>query len=71
LHTADNTQFCEQIWAELVSLGTKETLSCMARMMAVIDQKQGVNLEFDCDLGVVSIESKTLNNNGQDTEYER
>lgn len=61
---ADNTEFCEQIGAALVSLGTKETLSCMARMMAVVAQKQGADIEFDCDLAVVSVERKTIKLNG-------
>lgn len=61
---ADNTEFCEQIGDALVKLGTKETLSCMARMMAAIAQKQGADLEFDCDLGTVSIERKTIELNG-------
>ncbi len=61
---ADNNEFCEQMANALVNLGTKETLSCMARMMVAIAQKQGADLEFDCDLGVVSIERKTIKLNG-------
>lgn len=58
---SDNTEFCEQIGKALVDLGTKETLSCMARMMAAVAQNQGADIEFDCDLAVVSVERKPLN----------
>jgi hypothetical protein len=34
-----NTKFCDQIGKALIDLGTKETLSCMARMMSAIAQK--------------------------------
>lgn len=61
---SNNTEFCEQIGVALVTLGTKETLSCMARMMTAIAQNQGSNLEFECDLGIVSIERKTIQLNG-------
>ncbi|WP_445769359.1 hypothetical protein [Rheinheimera sp.] len=61
---ADNKAFCEQIGSALVTLGTKETLSCMARMMAAIAHKQGADLEFDCDIGTVTVERKTVQLNG-------
>jgi hypothetical protein len=60
----DNKEFCEQIANAIVKLGTNEALSCMARMMAAIAQHQNVDLEFDCDLGVVSIERKEIPLNG-------
>ncbi len=51
-----NREFCDQIAQALVSLGTEETLGCMARMMCAITTHQGVDLEFNCSLGKVSIE---------------
>ena len=60
----DNTEFCEQVANAIVELGTKEALSCMARMMAAIAHHQNVDLEFDCDLAVVSIERKEIPLNG-------
>jgi hypothetical protein len=60
----DNREFCEQIGAALVNLGTKEAMSCMARMMTAVAQKQGADIEFDCDLGVVSVERKTIKLDG-------
>ena len=44
----------------IVNLGTNEALSCMARMMVAIAQNQNLDLQFDCDLGVVSIERKNI-----------
>ena len=61
---SDNTEFCEQIGKALVDLGTKETLSCMARMMAAVAQNQGADIEFDCDVAIVSVERKTIKLNG-------
>ncbi|PAJ75225.1 hypothetical protein CJF42_06135 [Pseudoalteromonas sp. NBT06-2] len=61
---ADNTEFCDQIGAALAELGTSEVLSCMARTMAVIAQKQGSDIEFNCDLAVVSVERKLIKLNG-------
>lgn len=55
---ADNREFCEQIGAAIVTLGTQEALSCMARMMCAIAHDQGVELEFECDLGVVEVTTK-------------
>lgn len=55
-----NNDFCQQMADALIKLGTKETLSCMARFMSAIAQDQGVALEFDCDLGTVQIEPKPL-----------
>ncbi|MCT8877511.1 hypothetical protein AAEH72_16040 [Shewanella xiamenensis] len=55
-----NRDFCQQMADALVELGTKETLSCMARFMAAIATNQGVALEFNCDLGKVTIEPKEL-----------
>lgn len=56
----DNTEFCEQIGEAMIKLGVQETMSCMARMMAAVAQKEGVNIQFDCDLGVVSVERKSI-----------
>lgn len=58
--TASNKLFCEQMANALVKLGTEETLSCMGRMMCAIASHQGVELDFDCDLGTVNIKPKTL-----------
>ncbi len=55
-----NRIFCEQMARALVDLGTEETLSCMGRMMCAIASDQGVELEFDCDLGTVSIKPKPI-----------
>ena len=52
----ENREFCEQIGQALVSLGTEETLGCMARMMCAISTHQGGDLELICSLGKVSIE---------------
>jgi hypothetical protein len=60
----NNTEFCDQIAKALIDLGTNETLSCMARMMSAIAQKQGADIEFDCDLAVVIVERKTIKLNG-------
>lgn len=49
-------QFCKQMSDALVNLGTKETLSCMARFMVAIASDQGIAIEFDCDLGKVQVE---------------
>lgn len=54
----NSTEFCENMATALIDLGTNETLSCMARMMSAIAQHQGVDLEFDCDLAIVTIERK-------------
>jgi hypothetical protein len=56
----DNKEFCEQIGAALVNLGTNEALSCMARMMIAIAQKNGSDLEFNCDMGSVIVECKQI-----------
>ena len=56
----DNAEFCEQIGEAMIKLGVHETMSCMARMMAAVAQKEGVNIQFDCDLGVVSVERKSI-----------
>jgi hypothetical protein len=36
----------------------------MARMMVAVAQNQGADIEFDCDLAVVSVERKTIKLNG-------
>jgi len=56
----DNEVFCEQMANAIVQLGTNEALSCMARMMVAVAQNQALDLEFDCDLGVVSVERKNI-----------
>lgn len=56
----DNSEFCEQIGKAVVELGTAEALACMARMMAVVAQNEGKDIEFDCDLAVISVERKTI-----------
>lgn len=61
---ADNTEFCEQIGNALLTLGTAETLSCMARMMAAIACKADKDLAFDCDIGTVTITRKKPKLNG-------
>ena len=44
----DNSEFCEQIGAAIIQLGTHEALSCMARMLAAVAQHQGSDIQFDC-----------------------
>lgn len=58
--TGSNKQFCEQMANAIVQLGTEEALSCMGRMMCAIASQQGVELDFDCDLGTVNIRPKSL-----------
>ena len=60
----DNAEFCEQIGEAMIKLGVQETMSCMARMMAAVAQKEGVDIQFDCDLGTVSVERKSITLNG-------
>lgn len=60
----DNTEFCDQMGQALKSLGTKETLACMARMMIAIAHTQGSDLEFNCELGTITVERKTVALNG-------
>lgn len=55
---ADNKEFAEQITAAMVTLGTEEALSCMARVMCWVAADQGQPIQFECDLGVVTIEPK-------------
>lgn len=55
----DNRLFCEQLGHALLTLGTEETLACMARMMVAIAQRKHADLIFNCDLGTVTIERKT------------
>jgi hypothetical protein len=61
---ADNNEFCEQIGVALVNLGTKEALSCMARMMSAIAHKQDTDIEFECDLATVTIERQKIHLDG-------
>jgi|GEM_PF-959955 hypothetical protein len=56
----DNAEFCEQIGEAMIKLGVQETMSCMARLMAAVAQKEGVDIQFDCDLGIVSVERKSI-----------
>lgn len=42
----------------MVTLGTEEALSCMARVMCWVAADQGQPIQFECDLGVVTIEPK-------------
>lgn len=56
----DNAEFCEQIGDAMIKLGVQETMSCMARMMAAVAQKEGIDIQFDCDLGTVSVERKSI-----------
>ncbi|HHQ4642212.1 TPA: hypothetical protein ACSP3W_000456 [Aeromonas veronii] len=55
---ADNREFAEQIGAAVASLGTSEALNCMARVMCWVAADHGQVLEFECDLGVVTVEPK-------------
>ena len=57
---ADNKEFAEQIAAAMVELGTEEALGCMARVMCWVaaDHGQANPIQFECDLGVVTIEPK-------------
>lgn len=53
---ADNREFCEQIGAAVAGLGPQEALECMARVMCWIAAENGHAIEFNCDLGVVTVE---------------
>ncbi|NRB79167.1 MAG: hypothetical protein HRU38_10930 [Saccharospirillaceae bacterium] len=53
---ADNSEFCEQMANAIVTLGTEEALSCMARMICAVAQHQGKEIEFKCDIGTVSVQ---------------
>ncbi len=55
---ADNREFAAQIGAAVASLGTNEALSCMARVMCWVAANHGHTIQFECDLGVVTIEPK-------------
>jgi hypothetical protein len=52
-----NKEFAEQIGAAVVSLGTSEALNCMARVMCWVAD-YGQVIEFECDLGVGTVEPK-------------
>jgi len=53
-----NQEFAEQIGAAVASLGTSEALNCMARVMCWVAADYGQVIEFECDLGVVTVEPK-------------
>lgn len=55
---SDNREFAEQIGAAVVSLGTNEALGCMARVMCWVASDHGQTIQFECNLGVVTIEPK-------------
>lgn len=55
---ADNREFAEQIGVAVASLGTNEALGCMARVMCWVASDHGQTIQFECDLGVVTIEPK-------------
>lgn len=55
---ADNKEFAEQIAAAMVELGTEEALGCMARVMCWVAAATAKPIQFECDLGVVTIEPK-------------
>ena len=55
---ADNREFAEQIGAAVANLGTNEALGCMARVMCWVVSDHDQTIQFECDLGVVTIESK-------------
>ncbi|QJT37098.1 hypothetical protein E4188_22645 (plasmid) [Aeromonas media] len=57
---ADNREFAEQIGAAVTNLGTDEALGCMARVMCWVAADHGHPIQFECDLGVVTIEPKPL-----------
>lgn len=57
-----NEEFCEQMGRALLNLGTKETISCMARLMSAIAQREGTDLVFECDLGKVTIQRHKIKN---------
>lgn len=58
LLVADNRTFAEQIGVAVASLGPEETIGCMARVMCWIATEHGSAIEFECDLGVVTVEPK-------------
>lgn len=55
---ADNKEFAEQIAAAMVAIGTEEALGCMAMVMCWVATYHGQSIQFECDLGVVTIEPK-------------
>lgn len=55
---ADNKEFTEQIAAAMVTLGTEDALGCMSRVMCWVAADHGQPIQFECDLGVVTIEPK-------------
>ena len=55
---ADNREFAEQIGVAVANLGTNEALGCMARVMCWVATGHGQTIQFECDLGVVTIEPK-------------
>ncbi|MBS4689896.1 MULTISPECIES: hypothetical protein [Aeromonas] len=55
---ADNKEFAEQIAAAMAELGTEEALGCMSRVMCWVAADHGQPIQFECDLGVVTIEPK-------------
>ncbi|MFQ1974410.1 hypothetical protein ACK34Z_13195 [Aeromonas veronii] len=55
---ADNKEFAGQIAAAMVALGTDEALKCMGRVMCWVAADLGQPIQFECDLGVVTIEPK-------------
>lgn len=58
IETPDNKEFAEQIAAAMVALGTEEAMSCMSRVMCWVAADHGQPIQFECDLGVVTIEPK-------------
>lgn len=55
---ADSKEFAEQIAAAMAELGTEEALGCMSRVMCWVAADHGQPIQFECDLGVVTIEPK-------------
>lgn len=50
----------EQIKKSIETVGVEETASIMARALVFIAQSSGEDIEFSCDLGVVTIECKEV-----------
>lgn len=53
----------EQIADSIKNIGAEKTIAIMARSLCYIAQSSKIDLEFNCDLGVVSVERKTIKTN--------
>lgn len=61
--SVSNKLFSEQIGEAMKTLGVAETASCMARALIYTAAIDGKEVEFDCDLGTLTIQLKELPRN--------